>query len=199
MKGRYVFLDNFSVGSGEFFDFLPSDHADIRAYQQSDLQGITSSFIAIPKHVFYKEALYNVQLQLEKSGLVLQLQNMYFSHKPLTSERGANSECIPVDFKRIELIVYVALAGLGLGSGCLVAEFVLKWYRKERNGEILGNQLGHNCQKVKTEGKSRKRRCTECETLETNICICKRSRSEFKSDQAEMTASKGEICSDTNV
>lgn len=129
--GRYAFIDNFSIASGQFYDFLPPNYTDVRAYPQTSLQGTEASYIAIPKHAFYKNALYTLQLDLEMAGIILNLQKVYFSQSNEPESR-AKHEGNVVDFGRIEFLVYVVLVAVLVSFLCLGIEWVIyKWQRND--------------------------------------------------------------------
>lgn len=127
VSSRYAFIDNFSIASGLFYDYLPPNYTDVRAYVQYSLQGAFTSYIALPKNVFYKETLYQLHLQLEAAGVVFKLQKIFFSNTNQDASRNKHDGSV-VGFARIEFLVYVAVAGAIISFVCLGAEIALAWW-----------------------------------------------------------------------
>lgn len=127
---KYVFLDGATVTSGAFFDHIGENLEDIRIYTLNVDRSLETSYVAMSKDLFFKDVLRNKGLEINEAGLIHKLQKIYFKQPLRSATTQVAEQQDPVRLRRIELLLYGTVCGVGISLICLIFEMVFHKFTK---------------------------------------------------------------------
>lgn len=113
LSERYALIDSTCIAVGTCYDYVTSTSSKIRIRPQKDPGKLNNEYIAIPRNVFYHDAIYDVLIEYLDKGILRHLEGKYFKKYPKNTSKSrdsrVNQEVNVVTLSRIRLPIYALL------------------------------------------------------------------------------------------